>query len=386
MRRIGPLLMSTVLIAGCAGFAAKNESIRTLLEKSAQTQPKLSAYDQGKLQLQLGNAGLAIDWFQKELKQNPQSVEALNGLAIAYDRLGRADVSQRFLDQALTVDPNSTVTLNNLAYLNLTQGNTVVALAYGERAKIAAGLPMEMRLADTIANAVNRNVEIANQLAMADSKPKSAAEIPNLPPERAVKRVGLNEWEIHIAPPMSGEALRVNLPKLDPVAAAEMTPQMPEPVMSSLLTPEAPPVVTAPLPVPQAEPAMETALPAQMTDTVVAALLEPKAAEPIVVAPAQPIIAAPVEPPQQSEPVAPTQTETVIALLPTPQAAEPVSAPLPAPAPKIAPPAPASVPAPQMPDSIMAALLAAPEKPVIAPLPAPQPEIVAPVPAPVEPQ
>jgi Flp pilus assembly protein TadD len=103
MRRIGPLLMSTVLVTGCAGLATNNDSLRTILERSGQSQPRLSAYDQGKRHLQFGKAGLAIQAFEEALKANPDSVPVLNGLAVAYDRLGRGDVSQRYLDRALTL-------------------------------------------------------------------------------------------------------------------------------------------------------------------------------------------------------------------------------------------------------------------------------------------
>ena len=46
------------------------------------------------------------------------------------------------------------VTLNNLAYLNLAQGNTAVALAYGARAKIAVSNDMEMMLPRAITGAL----------------------------------------------------------------------------------------------------------------------------------------------------------------------------------------------------------------------------------------
>src|SRR6185503_20184434 len=138
MRRIGPLLMSTVLVTGCAGLATNNESLRTILERSGQSQPRLSAYDQGKRHLQFGQAGLAIQAFEEALKTNPNSVPVLNGLAIAYDRLGRGDVSQRYLDRALTLDPDSVVTLNKLAYLPPVPSNTALATAYADSAKMAA--------------------------------------------------------------------------------------------------------------------------------------------------------------------------------------------------------------------------------------------------------
>src|SRR5215471_642322 len=275
MRRVGPLLMSTVLIAGCASMAAKNESIRTLLEKNGQSQAKLSDYEQGKRHLAFGNAGLAVEAFQRALKAQPQSVEVMNGLAVAYDRLGRPDVAQRFLDEALNHDPNSTVTLNNLAYLNLTQGNTAVAQAYSARAKIAASLPMDMMLPDTIASAVSRNIEIVNQIAKNETKERNVAEIPNLPPERAVKRVGLNEWELKLEPPKGADAVRINLPRMDSVPAVAPTapPQMAEPAMSSLLEPAPAVDVLAPARLP--ETAAAPAPQPQMTESVVAALIEP---------------------------------------------------------------------------------------------------------------
>jgi len=113
---------------------ASEERWHTMLSES-QAAGKLDlllvAESNGEL---VGQAGLAIQAFEEALKGNPDSVPVLNGLAVAYDRLGRGEVSQRYLDRALTLDPDSVVTLNNLAYLNLVQGNTAVAQAYAERA------------------------------------------------------------------------------------------------------------------------------------------------------------------------------------------------------------------------------------------------------------
>src|SRR5215510_16417117 len=183
MRRIGPLLMSTVLVAGCAGVATNTESLSVLLQRSGQSQAKLSAYEQGKRHLQFKSPGLAVAAFEEALKEHPDSVPALNGLAVAYDRLGRADVAQRYLDRALTLDPESPVTLNNLAYLNLVQGNTAVAQAYAERAKIAADMPMDMMLPEAIASTVDRTAEIAKQVADNEKKERPIALAPALPPE-----------------------------------------------------------------------------------------------------------------------------------------------------------------------------------------------------------
>src|SRR6185295_3190256 len=186
---------------------------------------------------------------------------------------------------------------------NLTQGNTAVAQAYSARAKVASTLPMDMMLPDTISNAVNRNIEIVNQIAMNEAKPRDTAEIPNLPPERAVKRLGLNEWELKIEPPKGGEPVKVNLPNVEsvPAIAPMAAPQISAPAMSSLLEPAPAADLSAPAPQPQPQPEIvaEPAPQPQMTESVVAALIQPEI-QPVPV-PVEPFVAAPVE----SEPAAP---------------------------------------------------------------------------------
>ena len=346
MRRIGQLLMSTVLVTGCAGLATNNESLQVVLERKGEAQPRLSPYDEGKRQLQFGNPGLAIDAFQAALRQDPDSVLALNGIAVAYDRLGRAEVAQRFLDHALTVDANSAVTLNNLAYLNLVQGNTAVALAYAERAKIAAALPRDMMLPDAISKTVSRNVEIAIQLAASEAKDPATAEVRGLPPERDVKRLGLNEWQLRIRPPNPAETVRINLP------ISDAAPRVIESVARPAVTP----------------PAMEmpaTAVVISDIPTSVLADLSPPAPE---TAPAETLVASlpeTVDPePSTPPPDAPTAAGDVAAR--EPEAATPLSPEAPVSAELMAPPEP-EFPSPQPVDAVLAPSSAIPE-PVIASL------------------
>ena len=68
-----------------------------------------------------------------QAKSREDFVAAANYLRTRPDSNGKLGA----VDRALTLDPNSAVTLTNLAYLNLVQGNTAVAQAYAERAKIA---------------------------------------------------------------------------------------------------------------------------------------------------------------------------------------------------------------------------------------------------------
>src|SRR5258706_3179807 len=212
MRRISLLMISGILLTGCAGLGSTNPSLWSLIEKRGQAEPKLTAYEQGKRYRQLGSFGLAIGAFQSELAENTNSISALNGLDVAYDRIGRRDVAQRYLDLALTLDPKSAVTLNNLAYLNLTQGNTTVALDYGERARVAANAD-EMKLPPSIAIAVANNFVIVTELAMREVREMASKEsLPAFAIDPNIERVGPNEWQIHLAPAKSAEFAQAPAP------------------------------------------------------------------------------------------------------------------------------------------------------------------------------
>jgi Tfp pilus assembly protein PilF len=347
MRRIGPLLMSTVLVTGCAGVATNTESLSVLLERSGQSQPKLPAYEQGKRHLQFKSPGLAVAAFEEALKANPDSVPALNGLAVAYDRLGRADVAQRYLDRALMLDANSAVTLNNLAYLNLVQGNTAVALAYAERAKIAAALPMDMMLPETIANTVVRTAEIATQISANESRERPVARAPALPPESDIKRVGLNEWELRIRPPNPADAVRINLPARDaaprviePMARTVLPPISADPLTVAVMVSDIPDSVMADLMAPSSETAPGEAVVASLEPPVIALVPPQPLAEPIREQPIVAVLPAPALLPQFKPPaeeavaVMPPVTALVPPQpLPEPIREEPMVAVLSAPAP-----------------------------------------------------
>lgn len=76
----------------------------------------------GKWYLATGNIALALENFRKELRENPNSIDARNGLAVAYDRLGRFDLSQRYYEEALAIQPENKMLLSNLDYSLSMQG------------------------------------------------------------------------------------------------------------------------------------------------------------------------------------------------------------------------------------------------------------------------
>jgi tetratricopeptide (TPR) repeat protein len=86
------------------------------------------AYQDGRALLAAGDTAGAIAAFRAALVAAPQSIDALNGLGVAYDRIGRYDVSRSWYDTALAIDPTAVLVLNNLGYSLYLQGRYEAAI------------------------------------------------------------------------------------------------------------------------------------------------------------------------------------------------------------------------------------------------------------------
>lgn len=62
-----------------------------------------------------GDYALAIDEYRKALRDHPDDADALNGLAICYDQLGRFDLSDRYFEEALAIAPREPAFYRNFA-------------------------------------------------------------------------------------------------------------------------------------------------------------------------------------------------------------------------------------------------------------------------------
>ena len=124
-RRRGTILVALLALGGCADAAA----MLGLGETASGSGPK-SAYARGRDYLAAGHFGLAARDFQAVVQSDPDSVEALNGLAATYDRLGRYDLSARAYGRALAANPESAQTLNNIGYSYMLQGKFDLATVF----------------------------------------------------------------------------------------------------------------------------------------------------------------------------------------------------------------------------------------------------------------
>jgi Tfp pilus assembly protein PilF len=122
-------------LTGCAWPMAGDAS-RPELNSQAWVEQR---YERAKGMLAEGHYGLALENFRDMLRHDSYSVRALNGLAAAYDKLGRYDLAQRYYKKALVVEPTSFQTLNNIGYSYMLAGKYAEAREFlGKAAEIDA--------------------------------------------------------------------------------------------------------------------------------------------------------------------------------------------------------------------------------------------------------
>jgi len=121
-------LLGPLALGGCASGAPELRPVFGHSGLSVAASGR-SAYAQASADFAAGRYGLAVKHFQMAVAEAPDSVEALNGLAAAYDQIGRFDLSERFYRRALAADPNAAQTLNNLGYSQFLQGKYDLAVA-----------------------------------------------------------------------------------------------------------------------------------------------------------------------------------------------------------------------------------------------------------------
>jgi len=115
--------LSVAVAIGVASCGAESVEVRSIKQPlAAGRQPANFRVAEGNAQLALGNVGLALEAYRKALREEPDSVDAMMGLATCYDRMGRADLSRRHYEMALAVNPANTTTYSLFAQSLEAQG------------------------------------------------------------------------------------------------------------------------------------------------------------------------------------------------------------------------------------------------------------------------
>ena len=110
-------------VLGAAGCSTGELAVRPIKSNLAEgRQPSNVRVAEGNAQFALGNVALAIEAYRKALREEPNNVEAMIGLASCYDRMGRSDISRRHYEMALAVDPANTEIYSHFAQSLDSQG------------------------------------------------------------------------------------------------------------------------------------------------------------------------------------------------------------------------------------------------------------------------
>ena len=226
MRRGGKIIGTAAIlsVAACGGEQGKLQirPIAAPLAAGSKAVPFRIAEARG--QFALGNVGLALEAFRMALREDPNSVDAMTGIAACYDRMARFDLSRRHYEAALAIAPGDTRILTAFAGSLDLQG----------RATEAASVRQEVR--QRIALAAPSALPQPAPAAVSDAKPTSP---PASRPQPAVALASRTE-SVHQSVPVERPA---------PAPAAKEAPAKPVQVAQA-------PIARAALPAPAATPAI----------------------------------------------------------------------------------------------------------------------------------
>ncbi|WP_205479706.1 LytR C-terminal domain-containing protein [Sphingomonas arenae] len=140
MKRGAIILMTGAAMLALPGCAQQAElAIRAKPGNLAPgEQPVSFRVAEARAHFALGNVALALEGFRKALREDAGSVDAMNGLAACYDRMGRFDLSRRYYEMALAVAPGDPRLYANLALSLDMQGKREEAASV--RAEMASRL------------------------------------------------------------------------------------------------------------------------------------------------------------------------------------------------------------------------------------------------------
>ena len=118
-------MRSALVIVACliaAACSATSPGPRPLESGFATSAGVADPYADAKQHLAAGRYQVAVQRFAQALSSDRRSLDALNGLGVAYACLGRFDIAQTYFERALQLDPTSVSTLNNYGWSLIEQG------------------------------------------------------------------------------------------------------------------------------------------------------------------------------------------------------------------------------------------------------------------------
>ncbi|MBL0925058.1 MAG: hypothetical protein IBJ12_11410 [Sphingomonadaceae bacterium] len=194
----------SMAVGGCAMHQAGGPDYRLSASAPAQVEGA-SMLQRGRAQLDAGLDALAIESFRAEIRFNPESADAYNGLAVAYGRIGRDDLAQRYFETALAKDPSNEKVQANLARLT---GNAP-ALAQSEKVE-----PLEHKVLEPISVTATEGSDAAGEILGTLGAPIAAmaeltiVEAPLSMPQTSLASKGILSTRFAVAPAQIAKPIR----------------------------------------------------------------------------------------------------------------------------------------------------------------------------------
>jgi len=202
---IKALFVTAGLAATGCTTSASDIKIRPLADPGSKLGARNGLLADASAQLAMGNVGLAIEGFRKALREQPDSIAALGGLAACYDEMGRYDLSRLNYEAALAIAPTDPVLLNSFAASLERQGKRMEALAVRAEAAQLASAADALDRTQAEAEAPAAPIRVA---AVAPAAPIGVAAVAQPAP----------------APVVIGPSVTVTLPPPRPVEAPREVP------------------------------------------------------------------------------------------------------------------------------------------------------------------
>ena len=248
MKRGGKLIASSaaIAVAACGGQQGKLE-IRSTPKPLSQIERSVPArIAEARGLLALGNVGLALTSFRIAAREDPNSVDALAGIAASYDQMGRFDLSRRYYESALALAPADSQLLAAFAASLQLQGKTEEALSVRQE------ITVRVAAASALDTAPVADESLASPVQLAAAEPKPAPAPVAVPVKVAPPVPAASVPEAEAAPPPKQQPRTAPKPIERPeirVAALETKPTKPAPTPAPVVQPAAlGPSVTVKLP------------------------------------------------------------------------------------------------------------------------------------------
>ena len=230
MKRGGKFLVSTTIlaVAACGGQNDKFEIRSTPTPLAQGKRPVPFRITEARGQLALGNTALALEAFRVAAREDPNSIDALAGIANCYDQMGRYDLSRRNYEAALALAPSDVTLLGAFAASLQMQGLDSEALSVRQEiatrmaaAAVPAAPPQELA---TVAPAP----VVAAPSTFEEVRPAASAVVQVAAVERKFAAVPVEIVEPAPAPvklEVAAPAIASSAPMLQPAEAPEPAPQ-----------------------------------------------------------------------------------------------------------------------------------------------------------------